>query len=555
MIAADSGGALAKARVSLGRTSDTAIAPVEPVYSDANGQFVFEHLQQGHYTLAAEKTGYARTRYGQKNDFDVPAVIAIEGDTLAQELTVRLTKGGAIFGRILDDNGDPVVGGEVSLGAMRIVGTEIKLTPVNRPASQTNDLGEYRIGDLPPGRYFVTVAGAGLGTLPDGVPREWEHLIAWTRTYYPGVQSLSDATPIAIGPGEERGAVDFSITPFQRTHLSLNVSGLLVPGPMDRTSSQLFNETRAVIGQFRGDGSAAFAQQAAGSRTSILTVMLASIDGSGMNTAVLPPLTIVPQASTVTLPAAPILDPGDWIVLARQGPNSAIAHVHLSGGDDASASLELKPGARISGRVLFEGRRPAPPMSDVRIEVQGAGPEAGLPARFLGQGPVTPRADGTFEIASLVGSVELGATAPHGWTLKAVMAAGRDISGDSLTLASGEDVSDVRAVFSDTVANLSGTTEGGGGVPMPGCEVALFPNEPTFHYNARRIRRVRADQNGRFRILDVPSGRYLAVAAPDIDGSIWLSADALDQLRSRATAIALGDREQKIVTLPCASTP
>jgi len=293
-----------------------------------------------------------------------------------------------------------------------------------------------------------------------------------------------------------------------------------------------------------------------GPRLPNTTVSFFSIDRNGSGTRGGPMVQgITSTATSFTLPGTPYLDPGDWILVARQGSNSALAHVQLSSGDDTSLMLELKPGARLSGRVVFEGRRSAPPMSDVRLDVQGAGPEAGLTARIYSPRPITPSADGVFAIPDLFGTIELGATPPPGWTLKSVVVAGHDILGDPLTLESGRNVSGVQIVFSDEVASVLGTTTARAGVPAPACEVALFPDDPIFHYNARRIRRVRADQNGRFRILDVPSGRYFAAAVPDIDGSTWLTSDVLDQLRYRATAITLGDREQKVVSLTCASAP
>ena len=167
--------------------------------------------------------------------------------------------------------------------------------------------------------------------------------------------------------------------------------------------------------------------------------------------------------------------------------------------------------------------------------------------------PVTPKADGTFDIADVMGTIELQATTPPGWTLKAVRYNGRDLLDDPLALKSGEDVAGVQVVLSDQVATLSGVTADAAGQPVAGCAVAVFPDEPAPRFTPRRMRLARADQTGRFRVADVPSGSYLAVAATDIDASIWLTPEFLERLRAGATAVTLGDREQKMVTLSCES--
>ena len=228
--AAGSGQPLVKARVSF--SSDTG-AVADPIFTDANGVFAFPDLPAGHYTFSAEKAGYARARYGSKGPIDPPMEIAVVGGRVVQGLDVALTKGAAIVGRITDELGDPIVGGVVSLGAVQSVGSEMRLVSVAHGTAETNDLGEYRIGDLPAGRYFVSVAGAGLGTMPSGMPREWERLKAWGPTFFPGSGSLANATPIALSAGEERRSVDFVVVP-QRPAQRLTRHGRRVSGGWHR---------------------------------------------------------------------------------------------------------------------------------------------------------------------------------------------------------------------------------------------------------------------------------------------------------------------------------
>lgn len=501
---------LVKARVTISGPT-----PVDPTFTDESGRFEFAGLAPGSYVLTAEKTGYARTRYGSKGTLDPTSEIDVEAATV-DGIDIHLPKGAAIYGRISDSGGDPIVGTEVSVSAVQTIGDQLRLVSVPRPIVETDDLGEYRIGGLPAGRYFVNVSGAGLGSLPSGMPREWERLVAWARTYYPGSASLSGAIPIALGVGEERGAVDFRVVQGLQPSVHLNMSGI----------TALASNVVTFISAEASAGAALLQNQAVNFTSS--------------------------RGGTLEVIAPSRLDPGEWIVLARQGSNGAIVHMMISGTDpDVSADFGLASGSRVAGRVVFEGIRPRPPLSDVRVDVHGAGPDAAIPSRTLTRAPVTPKADGAFDIADLFGAIELQATAPPGWTLKAIRYGDRDLLDDPIVLTSGEDIRGVQLVLTDQVATIVGSTVDGAGRPMPGCSVAVFPDARTFRFNPRRMRLQRASQNGQFAVSDLPSGSYLMTAALNIDASIWLTPDAMDELRSRATSLVLSDRERKTMTLPC----
>ena len=552
VIAAGSGQPLAKARVSF--SSDTGVT-ANPVFTDVNGAFAFPDLPAGHYTLSAEKTGYARARYGSRGPFDPPMEITVaggpgsSGSSVVQGLEVALVKGAAIVGRITDELGDPIVGGIVSLGAVQSIGSDLRLVPVARGTAETNDLGEYRIGDLLPGRYFVSVAGAGLGTMPSGMPREWERLKAWGRTFFPGTGGLTNATPIAIVEGEERGSVDFVVVPGGQARLQITVTG---GEPTDLGGPALGDSLRQTGGNLiiTGGVGANFGPGRGGPPNSIAFVPADQTIGAAVGQT--PTLNVMSNGNILGLTYPANLDPGNWIAVSHQGSAGALLHFTLSPGDtDVPINMALAPLSRVSGFVTFEGTLKPPPFSSMQVDVHGAGPDAALPSQLLTRGPVTPKADGTFDIADVMGTIVLGVAPPPGWTLKGVRYNGRDLLDDPLVLKGGENVAGVQVVLSDQVATLSGLAVDANGQSVAGCTVAVFPAEPAPRFTSRRMRLARADQTGRFRVLDVPSGSYFAVAATDIDASVWLTSEFLDRLRARATQVTLGDREQKTIALPC----
>ena len=531
---------LAKARVTVAGPTDVA-----PIFTDASGRFDLPGLKPGTYILTAAKTGYVRTRYGSRRTLDPAIEIDVESGTTVDGVDIILPKGAAIFGRITDPGGDPVVGGEVSVSAVQAVGGELRLVSVPQPVVETNDLGEYRVGDLSAGRYFLVVDGAGLGTMPSGMPREWERLTAWGRTFFPGVAALTGAVPITLGIGEEHGGTDFVVVAgaARAQELVVNITGVS-PAPSGAAPSR--SAFGANIEALGGRGVGGFGQP-----TSPNTVTFISADTSVGATVQRNQVMSFGSANS-TMKIGARLDPGDWIAVARQGRNGAIFPFTISSGDtDIPINLVLGPGAHVSGRVVFDGTRLKPSAAGVQVDVHGAGPDQAIPPRLLTRSPVTPNADGTFDIADVFGTIALDAAPPPGWTLKAVTYGDRDLLDTPLTLKSGESVAGVQVVLTDEVATLVGSAVDVDGRLVSGCAIALFPDARSFQFNPRRMRLQRSNQQGQFTLADLPSGSYLAAAEPDIDASVWLTSDGLDRLRVRALPLTLADRERKTITLPC----
>ena len=58
-------------------------------------------------------------------------------------VTIRLARGAAISGRIVDEDGDPVIEAGVSAGRLARSGNGLKMVPLK--STTTDDLGEYRL--------------------------------------------------------------------------------------------------------------------------------------------------------------------------------------------------------------------------------------------------------------------------------------------------------------------------------------------------------------------------------------------------------------------------
>lgn len=115
--------------------------------TDEKGDFSFAVSPMTGYRLRIEKAGYL--------NYDEPREILVENDDISLG-EIRLVGKRAISGSVRWRNGDPA--GRALVIPLRTRGGQIG-TPL-RPVV-TDDRGQYRITDLPPGRYslFATVQG------------------------------------------------------------------------------------------------------------------------------------------------------------------------------------------------------------------------------------------------------------------------------------------------------------------------------------------------------------------------------------------------------------
>src|SRR5204863_5432595 len=138
-------------------------SPPAQTLTGPDGSYVFTRLEPGEYGVNVQKTGFAVG----PNTPTRPRVIVVSGQTV-QSPDVFMDRGGAIAGRVLDANGDPLTDARVAALQEAPIPAAVLargyVPPPNRPrqmipagrGAQTNDLGEFRIFGLPPGEYIVS---------------------------------------------------------------------------------------------------------------------------------------------------------------------------------------------------------------------------------------------------------------------------------------------------------------------------------------------------------------------------------------------------------------
>ncbi len=189
--------------------------PESAVLTGDDGVFAFA-VPKGKYSLTAEYRGL-RQAYGQNasgNGFSVAVYTGPDQDT--SKLTFRWLTRGAISGKITDDRGEPAQSILVQLMRSMVLGGRKRLRPAGW--AYTNDLGEYRFGELTEGTYYLAATGqpwysqtAGMwATIANGARADSPPSSAYAPLFYPNALDIKNASPLTLGPGAELSA-DFTL--------------------------------------------------------------------------------------------------------------------------------------------------------------------------------------------------------------------------------------------------------------------------------------------------------------------------------------------------------
>jgi Carboxypeptidase regulatory-like domain len=417
------GQTLAKARVTVA-PDDSSSQPME-MTTGSDGRFLFEGLPAGSWTLHAERRGFIGQDYGQRSITNSGAIWIITGsDGGSENIRFALNPPAVIKGKVADVDGEPIMHAFVQLLAqlsgLRKEYRVAKTVP-------TDDTGEYRIPDLPAGKYYLFVivpAPAGDG--------------GYTPQYYPNAAGANSAKSIALKPGEEFSA-DFSLL---RTHgVSLQAEGfsgipggensellaLLAPGP----------ENSAVSVSTLGPGSGrTFSHLVPGH----YKLVVADLKGT---TATSKWVDVGPEGGTVTLPFA---NPPDVTAKVRveNGDASLLPSAMLGFTAFGDPGQNYRPIPR-DGAVTF------PALASGRYMIQFASKDLYIKSVTARNARV---ADGMIELPES-GPVQLEITVAGdvGRVKGKVRSGDKPVSGDKVVLAPSQEsaaIVDYHAYISDS---------------------------------------------------------------------------------------------------------
>src|SRR5260370_22900450 len=188
----------------------------------ADGAFHMDNIAPGRYRLFAERTGYLEVdKHRPRSD---GRLLTLKAGQELKDVLIRLQAAAVIEGRVTQEDGDPLP--DAQLAELRQTFALGRRHWEQAGGERTNDLGEYRIANLPAGSYYISVTPPldfkcliEAANAPVSDPRnaasgspERPAPTSYKTTYYPGTKERTQAAPIDLHAGDDFPA-NFSLTP------------------------------------------------------------------------------------------------------------------------------------------------------------------------------------------------------------------------------------------------------------------------------------------------------------------------------------------------------
>lgn len=519
-VLSDAGHPIRGAQVYMQRTGPETQGVSRYGITNREGRFSFRKIAPGSYTLRAMQRGFFSML--QEDGADYLKVTVSEGQEI-KDLDLRLVRGGAITGRVTDEDGEPLVGSRIRVLRKNSSGDAYDITSV-----ETDDRGVYRAFGLPEGDYLLF---ASIQSIEEGRTSN-------SAMYYPGVQSQKEAEAIHLLLGDEVSDINFDVK---------EVKGLTVSG--------------RVINAMNGSGIVGALVRLYGNNVSLSveTDDEGKYEFSGLSTGTLTIQADVPQQSfllshrTLTLDSANLLNQDLLLEIGGEIRGKLV----LEGG----RKLENPQGIVVQARILAdptggESQRSSSGFVGVFSSSPGVFTRPTEDYVSIQSGDVKP--DGSFVVRGLrSGQVRLVALpASSHYYLKQIQLGTKTIENAPLPLAPGEIREDISIVMSDDVGAVRGTLQSAA-TNEGRYSIALLPVDRGKWSDPSASRQAVVTAGGQsqipFSIPDVPVGQYYVLALPGQMLSMRL--EDLSQAVQSAAVVTIRSSETAEVTVSPVKVP
>lgn len=201
--AADTGAPLKRAQVTIRSVAN--YGNTFSATTDDAGLYELKNLDPGRYSALAAKPGYVSGPRIQRSSDNLDNLVTVDEDQQVKDINFNLQRGGVISGKLADSDGEPVAGVSVQV-LRRYYNNQGRPEAVSIQMVRSNDRGEYRVYDLPPGRYYVA-SGQPPQTAGQAAPPP----TPYGRAYYPSVASFAEAQAVVLAPGGETNGINFMV--------------------------------------------------------------------------------------------------------------------------------------------------------------------------------------------------------------------------------------------------------------------------------------------------------------------------------------------------------
>jgi len=490
--AALSGAPLKRAQI----TARDSKRPMEPVgaSADAAGNYEIRGLDPGTYYVSCSKPGYVTMGYKAKKPNQGEPVTLV-AEQVAKDIDCSLPRSGLITGTISDEDGEPIP--NVSVQAMMKYYRQGKPQLQQRGSATSDDRGNFRIFDLPAGRYFIQAGVRNYGQMGS--------VGTFATIIYPNASRMADAQAVQLATGAEVAGINITMHEQQTYSVAGRVVDLRTGRPASGAFLNLYPEDFGIgtqgNAQTRPDGSFKLTNIAPGHYR-----LMVSIVEAGMRNNAAPFTKAVDVAGNV----------GDL-------------------------NVGVGAGATIKGRLKAEG---GDLPDKVRVSLLTRNANGNI---SFGGGVNAANADGTFEIADTQpGTYELqimpvtfNAQLMGSYFLSEINVGNQDVTETGVVVPEGGGSLELSATLDFRGGSITGNVTDDDDKPMGSTSVALVNADPKKRQNDLYFKRGGTDSSGHFKLSAIIPGDYLLFVWPEDDPGQLLDPDLFLQAQKYGVPVSV----------------
>jgi hypothetical protein len=460
--------------------------------TDADGRFSLDHLGAAKYQLTASKRGYRTASYDEHDEFATSIVTGPDLDTT--HLQYKLMPNAVLHGVVTSDDGEPVANANVMLfKRSKREGARIE----RASGTQTDDIGEYEIGDLPAGEYMLAVTAEPWYALHGSAAGKKDSAldVVYPVTFFDSTTDERAATPIELAGGM-REEININLHAVPSLHIS-------IPAPE------------------RADGSVVVPQL---QRLAFGTVIDTQSSGDFFGGA---------QGRTLELGG---VAPGRYEL--AMGEPQHVVDVDLN----ANQQIDAEAGATASAvqglaRMVSGGTTPEEMTLTLNRLDGGAGQAQFATEVRGGRFTFMPVPPGDYEVLATAGEKQM--------PVVATAIGARQRAGNVITLRQGSPAIAVTLSSADTKIEGFAKKNGKG---FAGAMMVLIPRDRAQWKGLTR--RDQSDSDGSFAFRDVAPGEYTALAIEDGWALDWTSPRVMERYLRSGTNVTVSATAGKVAKLP-----